>query len=240
MDKVIKFCKEKYKILIPVMVVVVLLITVYFLYREYRYDSYRNKVEAKVYQYFGGIRTDYTAVLTYNLSDKLIEVKPKTEKIEYDSTPIYYQKEDKVLFVKEMNIAFPLREGSQYKLYKYSFLEEVDGADVITTNSGENTYTNFFLYDGKGLYFFVNEMTIYIDGEEYIKLSPMSYVEIIGGYTMVYYDKETNDSKVLEIEGKEITAVSDNINVNLSRKYILVSSKKILLADPSNLNAVSN
>ena len=40
--------------LIPVMVVFVLLITVYFLYREYKYDNYRNKKEEEVYQYFGG------------------------------------------------------------------------------------------------------------------------------------------------------------------------------------------
>ena len=41
--KIKKFFLEKYKILIPIMVVFVLLITLYFLYREYKYDNYRNK-----------------------------------------------------------------------------------------------------------------------------------------------------------------------------------------------------
>ena len=39
MKKVINFCKENYKVLIPVMVGIVLLITLFFLYREYKYDN---------------------------------------------------------------------------------------------------------------------------------------------------------------------------------------------------------
>ena len=66
MEKIIEFCKEKYKILIPIMVVLVLLITVYFLYKEYKYDSYCNKQEVSVYQCFNGVKTEYTAIITYS------------------------------------------------------------------------------------------------------------------------------------------------------------------------------
>ena len=88
-NKLKKFFHEKYKILIPIMVVFVLLITLYFLYREYKYDNYRDKRETEVYQYFGGIRTDYTAIITYNLKESIVDINPKDKKIEYDGTPIY-------------------------------------------------------------------------------------------------------------------------------------------------------
>ena len=111
MKKIIDFCKERYKILIPIMVVFVLLITIYFLYREYRYDNYRNKQEVAVFQYFGGIKNEYTAIVTYNLKDDIIDVSAKDKKIEYDSTPIYYEKEKKIIFPSEMNITFPIKNG---------------------------------------------------------------------------------------------------------------------------------
>ena len=37
----------------------------------------------------------------------------------------------KVLFPSEMLAAFPLREGSQYKLYKYATYENIDSIHTI-------------------------------------------------------------------------------------------------------------
>ena len=98
MEKIIEFCKQKYKILIPIVVVFVLLIAVYFLYREYRYDTYRNKKEVSVYQYFGGVRNDYTAIISYNLKKDIVNIQGKEKTINYDSTPIYYKDEEKIIF----------------------------------------------------------------------------------------------------------------------------------------------
>ena len=47
MKKMIDFFHEKYKILIPVMVVLVLLITTFFLYKEYKFANQKNKKEEK-------------------------------------------------------------------------------------------------------------------------------------------------------------------------------------------------
>ena len=82
MEKVINFMKQRYKIFIPVMVVFVLLITMYFLYREYKYDNYRNKEEVAVYQYFGGMKNEYTAIVTSNLKGVIVDVSAKDKKIE--------------------------------------------------------------------------------------------------------------------------------------------------------------
>ena len=49
MKSIIKFFKRRYKILIPVMVALVLLVSLFFLYRRYEYDNTRNKKEIPVY-----------------------------------------------------------------------------------------------------------------------------------------------------------------------------------------------
>ena len=97
MKDIVKFLRDKYKILIPVMVGVVLLITMFFLYREYQYDNKRNKNNESVFQYFAGIRTDYTAEITYNLRDAIVDLRAVDAKIEYDSTPIYYSNLEKTV-----------------------------------------------------------------------------------------------------------------------------------------------
>ena len=238
MEQIVKFCKKNYKILIPIMVVFVLLLAVYFMYREYQYDNYRNKKEVSVFQYFGEQKVEYTAIVTYNLKDTIIDVDAKDEKIEYDSTPIYYSEGNRVIFPEEMTIVFPLRNVSQFKLYKYSVYEKSDTLHKITTNTYTGDYNNFFLYDGECTYFFPDEVTLKINNKEYKKLGPMSYVSIVGGYTMVYYDKESDTSEFLEIDGDEITVSSENINVNLTKNTCLYFSDSVLLFPPDRLNEV--
>lgn len=239
MNKLIEFCKKYYKILIPVMVVFVLLLAIYFVYREYKYDNYRNKLEESVYQYFLGDRVDYTAIVTYNLKDVIVDIDAKDKNIQYDSTPIYYLDKEKVIFPEEMTLVFPLKSVSQYKLYKYSIYEKSNNLHKITTNTYTGDYSNFFLYDGDGTYFFPNEVTLMINDKEYKKLGAMSYVSIVGGYTMVYYDRENDTSEFLEIEGDTISVTSEHINVNLSKHSCLYFDKSVLLFPPKGLNEVS-
>ena len=238
MSKIIDFCKRKYKILIPIMVVLVLLVTVYFLYREYRYDTYRNKEEVKVYQYFGGVKHEYTAIVSYNLKKVMVNVEGKDENIKYDSTPVYYKDKDKVIFPNEMSIVFPIMDASQYRLVKYSTYEEIDKQKMITSGRDNGVYNNFFIFDSEGLYFFPEEVTLKIDGKDYTKLSANSYAEVVGGYTLTYYDKEKDKSEVIEIDGKEVTVVNDYMDLSLTSRYFKVYNKKILLVPAYNLNSL--
>ena len=239
MKKVINFLKQRYKIFIPVMVVFVLLITVYFLYREYKYDNYRNKEEVAVYQYFGGIKNEYTAIITTNLRGNIVDISPKDKKIEYSSVPIYYKDKDIVIFPSEMSIVFPVKNAGQYKLYKYSKYEKIDDTHIITNALDSGEFYYFFLFDGKGLYFFPDEVTLNIDDKEYTTLGAMSYLSYVGGYTIKYYDKVTEKSELLEIEGKKITISSEKININVNESYFMVFNDKNLLVKPYNLNALS-
>ena len=238
MKKIINFCQENYKILIPVMVGIVLLVTVFFLYREYKYDNTRNKKEFSVYQYFGGMKSEYTAIVTYNLKEAIVDLKAKDKKIEYDSIPVYYKDNENVLFPNEMTIVFPLRDGSQYRLYKYATYYKEDNLHYIKNNINTGEYNYFFLYDGKDVFFFPEETTLKINNKEYKKLGERSYVTVVGGATLIYYDTATDTSEVIELDGDTVTVVNDNMDVNVSERYFLSFGKKILLFSPDNLNPV--
>lgn len=238
MKKIVNYVKNNYKIFIPIMVGVVLLITLFFLYREYEYDNKKNKIDTEVFQYYGGEKVEYTAILTYNLKDSIVDLTAKDKSIEFDSNPVYYKDLSKVIFPSEMNIVFPLKNGSQFKLYKYATYYNEDDTHFIKNNTDLGTYNFFFLYDGKGLFFFPDEVTLKINDKEYKNLGKMSYVSIDGGYTLIYYDTDTDTSKVIELDYATVTVEGKNITVNISERYFLSFSNKVLLMSPNNLNPV--
>lgn len=238
MKSIVEFFKKKYKILIPIMVITVLLITIFFLYREYKYDNTRNKEEVLVYQYFSGVRVEYTSIITYNLKNIIVDITPKNRKIDSNTVPIYYMDKSKIIFPVEMSIIFPLRNGSQYKLYKYATYYNQDGVHFIKNNMDLGNYSNFFLYNGKDVFVFPEETVLKINGKEYSKLGPMSYVRVVGGYTLIYYDTTNDKSEAIELDSDIVTVEGSNINVNVSERYFHSFSNKVLLMGPNNLNPV--
>jgi len=238
MKKVRDFCLRQYKILIPVMVVGLLLIVMLFFYQEYKYDNLRNKKSEDVYQCFGGIKTEYKAQITYNLKNAIVDVKPLDAKIDYDGTPIYYKNEDKVLFPQEMTIVFPLREGSQFKLYKYATYYREDNSHFINNNVDTSEYSVFFLYDGKSVFFFPYEVELLVDKKVIKKLSSMSSVTVVGKDSLIYYDYENDEASYQEIDGATVSVQSENINVNLTEKYVISLDNEVLLFRPNKLQPV--
>lgn len=238
MKSIIKFFKRRYKILIPVMVALVLLVSLFFLYRRYEYDNTRNKKEIPVYQYFAGIRNEYTAIVTYNLKDSIVDVEPKDLKVELDSEPIYYMDKSKVIFPSEMNIAFPLLNGSQYKLHKYATYYKDNDVHFIKNNTTLGEYKFFFLYDGDDLFFFPDSVTLMIDNKEYIELGPMSYVSVVGGLTLIYYDTNTDKGEAIELDGSFVSVVGKHIEVDITRKNFISYNDTVLLFNPNMLDPV--
>lgn len=235
MKNIFNFCRRYYKVLIPVMVGIVLLVTVFFLYREYQFDNMRNKKEIQVFQYFGTLKEKYTAIVTYNLKESIVGIESKNKKIEYDSSPVYYENESKVIFPNEMNIVFPLRGGSQFKLYKYATYYVEDDVHFIKNNIDLGNYDFFFLYDGSDLFFFPYEVTLNINGNEYKNLGAMSYVRVVGGLTLIYYDTASDSGEAIELDGKNVSVSSKYFNVNISERYFMSFSNKVLLTTPNNL-----
>ena len=236
MKKIVNFLQDKYKILIPVIVGLVLLITLFFLYKEYEYDNTRNKKEVEVYQYFLGVRSDYTAVVTYNLRDSIVDVNAKDKDITYVSNPIYYRDEKKVIFPGEMNIVFPNKEASQYRTYKYATYYNQEDNHFIKNNTDLGVYDYFFMYDGKDLFFFPEESIIYINSKEYMKLGPMSYVRVVGNNDLVYYDTASDSGDVIDVKGDTVRVMNEYANVDVSGRRYRVFNDDIMFYEINNLN----
>jgi len=238
MRKIINLFQEKYRILIPIMVVLVLLITTFFLYREYQFANKRNKEEVKVFQYFSSEKLDYTGIFTYNLKNLIVDFVPKDATIIDNKLPIYYEDMSKVVFPVEMSIVFPLRDGRQYKLYKYATYYNQDGVHFIKNNEDVGNYKDFFLFNGKDTFFFPDEVVLKIGDKEYKKLGSMSYVRVVGGLTLIYYDTATDSAEMIELDGKKVTVNNEFITVNISDKYFYSFGHKLLLILPNNLDPV--
>ena len=238
MKNIVNFCKKKYKILIPVMVFIVLFVTIFFLYREYKYDNTRNKKEVSVFQYFSGVKVEYNSIVTYNLRNSIVDFEPKDKKIENNLIPIYYADMSKVIFPQEMSIVFPLRGGSQYRLYRYATYYNQDEVHFIKNNTDLGNYNDFFLYDGKGVFFFPESSVLKINGKEYKELGAMSYVNVVGGLTLIYYDTEKDTGEVIELEGRDAEVVCKHTTVNVVKKHFNSFSNNVLLMPPNNLNPV--
>lgn len=235
MKNIVKFIKERYKLLIPIMVIVVLLVTIFFLYKEYKFDNRRNKEEVNVFQSFNTVKLEYTGVFTYNLKKALVDVTTKNGEILYNFLPIYYENMERVIFPNEMVVVFPLFSGSQYKTFKYASYYMVENLHYIKNNTDENYYEKFFLYDGDGLFFFPEEVSLKIDGKEYKKLGPMSFVSVTGRSSLVYYDAGSDTAEVMEIDREKITVQNEYLNVNLIDQSFYSFDTEVLLFGPNNL-----
>ena len=179
---------------------------------------------------------DYKGIVTYNLKDVIVGFEPQDVKIIDNKVPVYYKDEEKVLFPVAMSIIFPLRGGSQYKLYKYATYYKQDNSHFIINNEDTGAYSDFFLFNGSDTFFFPDECVLNIGGKEYKKLGAMSYVREVGGLSLIYYDPVTETSEVIELGGKKATVTSDYINLNITEGYYQSFSNKLLLLQPNNLN----
>ena len=105
-----KFIKEKYNILIPIFLIIVILIAVFLYTREYKNNRYAKTEEVDVYQYFSGLKLEYKAKISRNKKNVILKYEPKDEVVNLSSIPIYIKGKDNVIFPKAMSIIFPIKD----------------------------------------------------------------------------------------------------------------------------------
>lgn len=225
--KLDKFLNNKnIKIIIPIIVLIVLLIVVFIYLREYKYSQYRNKQEHSFYQYYAGLKLEYDATISFNRDNEIKGFEPKEYKITYDSIPIYYKEQEKVIFPNEMSIIFPLRNYRQNKLKEFSYMERINNINYITFEDYRKNLDHYIIFNGNNLYFFSDSVNLTINGES-ITLSPMSYI-IARNDEFSYYNYETDEYKTLEIN-QEVFVSNDYYKINVTNDYIDATNDRILL-----------
>lgn len=200
------------------------------------YDRYDDLTELKIenyelYQYFGGIKFEYTGELSFKSNGELVNLKYKDIEIEVDSTPIYFSNvENEMIIPLTMGYYIPRLANKNYKLPGFTKIgvnPEKYSAYLINDNGNVELETSF-LYDGVDLYVFLFETEIVINGQK-IVLSPLSYVSVVYGGDVIYYDKASD--KYIEIPNVKTDVVANMglQKLNLSTDMIMYENSNKLL-----------
>lgn len=233
------FIKEKYNLLIPAFLIIVILIALILYGREYKNNRYAVTDSVNVYQYFSGIKFDYVADISRNRKDVVIDFEPKDTVINLDSIPVYITDTDKVIFPKEMMAFFPIdnigyKVNSLGEVYKRFDLYYLNQKDV------NKSLDHVFYYDGRDLYFFIDEVTVVI-GDKEINLSPMSYLNCSYQNLLEYYDKENDTYESISLTNERVYVKNKYMNVDVTLdKVIYNDGFNLLTSDFGLLNKISD
>ena len=236
-----EFIKKNYSILIPAFLIIVILIAVILYAREYKNNRYANNKDVNVYQYFSGSKMEYVAKIGRNRKNVVLNFESKEFSVSLDSTPVYVadKKNIDVIFPKEMAVFFPLKD----KIYQVDALSELYVKNDLTylrTKRLDKTFDHMFLYDGKDLYFFIDEVTLVI-GDQEIKLSPMSYVSCSYLNMVEYYDYSNDKYVTIELGNGNVYVKNDYMNIDVSLdKVIYKDSFNLIWGKLSNYKKITD
>lgn len=87
-----------------------------------------------------------------------------------------------------------------------------------------------FLYDGRDLYFFIDNTTLVIGTEE-IPLSPMSYVSCSYTNMLEYYDKENDKYEIIPLTDERVYVKNDYMNIDVTLDKVIYKDSFYLLEE---------
>jgi len=214
-----EFIKNKQNILIPVFLLIVLLIAIILYANEYKINRYANIEEVEVYQYFSGIKSEYTAIIGRNKKNVILDYENKDYVVSLDSTPVYIKDTNNVIFPKEMSIVFPLND-MQYRINALSEVYMENDLYFLNIRDLNTSYDHVFYYDGKNMYFFVDNVTLTI-GDKKIELSPLSYVNAAYMSYVEYYDRESDVSEIIEITNEKVLVSNEYMSIEVTNDKVI-------------------
>ncbi len=233
-----QFLKENYKLIIPVALMIVLFVAFLIYYQVSVRNQYHVDTKEKVYQYFYDKKYEYEAVVSKNRKDVIVDFVPEDIKVQLDSTPIYYQKKDIVILPHDMSVVMPTLNCSEYLSKGYSYINLKDGIYRLTTDRYQDKLNHYFLYDGSDLYFFIEKVTLKVNGEE-ISLSPFSYVIAKYHNYLTYYDKKTDTIRTITGVDGESRLENEYYTIYVEKDTVDYYGTDVLLTSGiENLNTI--
>lgn len=237
-DNIKQILKENYKLIIPITLILVLFIAFLIYYKVMISNNYTRDENIKAFQYFYGEKYNYNLKLSKNRKEVIVSIKPQDIKINYDSTPIYYQDKDIVILPKDMSVIMPTLSCAEYLSKGYSYITYENGIYNLTTDKYNKKLNHYFLYDGKDLYFFIEPVTLKVNNEK-IELSPFSYVIAKYNNSITYYDKKTDTFKIIEVTDNDSLIENQYYSINISKDNLNYQGTTIILTSSiENLNTI--
>lgn len=230
--------KDNYKLFIPIVLMIVLFIAFIIYYNISIRNNITKDETIKAYQYFYEKKYEYNLVVSKNRKNVIVDLKPQDIKINYDSTPVYYQDKDIIILPKDMSVVMPTLSCAEYLSKGYSYITYENGTYTLTADKYNKKLNHYFLYDGKDLYFFIEPVTLTIN-EEKIELSPLSYIIAKYNNSITYYDKKTDTYKMIKTNYNDATIDNDYYSINISKDSLNYQGTNIILTSAiENLNTI--
>lgn len=236
-ENIKQIIKENYKLIIPITLMIVLFIAFLIYYKVMISNNYTKDETIKVFQYFYEEKYNYSLKVSKNRKEEIVSIKPQDIKINYDSTPIYYQDKDIVILPKDMSVIMPTLSCAEYLAKGYSYITYENGIYNITTDRYNKKLNHYFFYDGKDLYFFIEPVTLTVNNEK-IELSPFSYVIAKYNNSITYYDKKTDTFKIIEVTDGKSLIENEYYSINIGKDSLNYQGTNIILT-PSIENLIT-
>jgi len=238
--------ETKNEITIKLGLIITLIIFLYIVYKIFNIAIFsKEKVDLSdenLYQYFYGMKEEYRGKKEiYETKDEIGLILENGSKVGLDSTPIYYEDViGKVLFAKEMELVNI--DGGNYRISRFTNIIQENNLTYAKKINKKNKkiLDNAFIFDGKDLYFFLDEMQIKIGEQEY-NLSPLSFAIIDYRNNIEFYNYETNEYTIIndeELVKIDVLATCNlhNYTINMSVDSVnSAKNSKLLISNISNL-----
>ena len=224
-----KFISDNYKILIPIVLLLVIFLGFIIYYVVSKTFVYTKVVSGSYYQYFGNKKVSYDADITYDKKGVIKEISPKDRNINYDSTPMYDSNGNIVIFPSDMSVVAPVMNCSEYLTKAKSYIKYENKRYSLITNKYNDYLGHYFLYDGKDLYFFIEDITL-VMGDNKVELSPFSYI-VADNNSVTYYDKKSDKIETVASDPGVTYVKNDYYKVYISSDYIDFSGQRVILTE---------
>ena len=235
---IVEFLKKNYKLVIPI----ALLLIVFIAFFVFAIISFNNDItydeEKKVYQYFYDKKYEYSALISKNRKNVIVDFKPQGINVNLDSTPIYYEDSDKVILPRDMSVVMPTLNCAEYLAQGYSYVTHKGNIYKLTTKDYDKQLNHYFFYDGADLYFFIESVTLTFDNQK-VELSPFSYIVAKYRKYISYYDKKTDTFKTIKTEDDEAKIENNYYTVYVNNDVISYQGSRVILtSEIKNLNTI--
>lgn len=224
-----KLLNNKYiKLLIGIVLLTILVIAIIMIIRLNN-KSYKYEIrDEKIYTYIGERKYEYDSKVTIDAKGNVSKIKSKDEQLEISSYPIYYTTKKQVVFAEKMALINPYNDISQNSSAKIFSITNTLNNSYMKSNDVEKDISEYFLFNGEDMYFFVNNVDISFDNYKET-LPPFSYIilDMVNDLYIYNYDKDEMN-KQANINSDVIVSFND-CSINLTDDSIKCGDNEALL-----------
>lgn len=220
--------------LLAIIILILILVCAFILFFEV--NNYRKIKQEKIdfYYNFAGTKVEFNGKVLYDSDGKIMSI--NSDNIVLTSSPLYYlNNNDKVILPSIMEIVYPYKVSPLYKLGVYSYIYYVGKSLYVDSEKSSGRLYDCFLYDGKDLYFFIENTSVVVDGTKY-DLSPLSYAKV-GLNNIELYDKDKDQLISINNYKGMVNAYTNEYTINLTEDtFTYKNNYYILIRNIENLD----